>query len=76
MTERRLPRWSELQPYLRTRPFQRSAVDRRLATACVVALMLVMTVPLNLMNALNLRGQTWRFGSLIHAPLRFDGRAK
>ena len=37
MTERRLPRWSELQPYLRTQPFQRSAVDRRLATAATIA---------------------------------------
>ena len=32
-TPRRLPRWSELQPLVRPRPFVRDAVDRRLARA-------------------------------------------
>ena len=33
VTERRLPRWPELRPYLRTQPLRRSAVVRRLAGA-------------------------------------------
>ena len=37
MTERRLPRWSELHPYLRTQPFGGSAVERRLAGAADIA---------------------------------------
>lgn len=37
MTDRRLPRWSELRPYLRTQPLRRSAVERRLAGAADIA---------------------------------------
>lgn len=37
MTARRLPRWSELRPYLRTQPLGRSAVERRLAGAADIA---------------------------------------
>jgi len=37
MTERRLPRWSELRPYLRTKPLSRTAVERRLAGAADIA---------------------------------------
>jgi L-lactate dehydrogenase (cytochrome) len=33
---RRLPRWSELQPYLRTGPIRLSPTDRRLASAATV----------------------------------------
>jgi L-lactate dehydrogenase (cytochrome) len=33
---RRLPRWSELQPYLRTGPIRLSPVERRLASAATV----------------------------------------
>src|SRR5919106_4400998 len=36
MTRRRLPRWSELQPYLRTGPVRLSPVDRRLASAATI----------------------------------------
>ena len=32
-TRRRVPRWSELKPYLRTGPLRRSPVERRLASA-------------------------------------------
>ena len=35
--QRRVPRWSELQPFLRPRPFIRDAVDRRVAQAESVA---------------------------------------
>ncbi len=37
MTNRRLPRWAELRPYLRTQPVQWSLVDRRLAGAASIA---------------------------------------
>jgi L-lactate dehydrogenase (cytochrome) len=37
MTQRRLPRWSELRPYLRTQPVQRSFVERRLAGAATIS---------------------------------------
>ena len=37
MTDRRLPRWSELRPYLRTQPLRRTAVERRLAGAADIA---------------------------------------
>ena len=37
MTHRRLPRWAELRPYLRTQPVQWSLVDRRLAGAATIA---------------------------------------
>jgi L-lactate dehydrogenase (cytochrome) len=36
MTRRRVPRWSELRPYLRTGPVRLSSVDRRLAKAATV----------------------------------------
>jgi L-lactate dehydrogenase (cytochrome) len=36
MTRRRLPRWHELRPYLRTGPMRLSAVERRLASAATV----------------------------------------
>lgn len=36
MTGRRIPRWSELQPYLRTGPVRFSPVDRRLASAATI----------------------------------------
>ena len=36
MTRRRLPRWSELRPYLRTGPIHLSPVERRLAGAASV----------------------------------------
>ncbi len=36
MTRRRLPRWSELRPYLRTGPLARSPVERRLAGAASI----------------------------------------
>lgn len=36
MTKRRLPRWSELRPYLRTQPVRWSAVERRLAGAATI----------------------------------------
>jgi L-lactate dehydrogenase (cytochrome) len=35
-TKRRLPRWSELQPYLRTGPIRLSPTERRLASAATV----------------------------------------
>ena len=35
-TKRRLPRWSELQPYLRTGPLRLSPTERRLASAATV----------------------------------------
>ena len=37
MTQRRLPRWSELRPYLRTQPVHWSAVERRLAGAATIS---------------------------------------
>ncbi len=37
MTERRLPRWSELRPYLRAQPLRRNPVERRLAGAASIA---------------------------------------
>ena len=37
MVRRRLPRWRELRPYLRTGPIRRSPVERRLASAATVA---------------------------------------
>jgi L-lactate dehydrogenase (cytochrome) len=37
VTRRRLPRWSELRPYLRTQPLSRSPVERRLAGAANVS---------------------------------------
>lgn len=37
MTRRRAPRWSDLQPYLRTGPLRRSPVERRLAGAASIA---------------------------------------
>lgn len=37
MTRRRAPRWSDLQPYLRTAPLRRSPVERRLAGAASIA---------------------------------------
>jgi len=37
VTRRRLPRWSGLRPYLRTRPLRRSPVERRLAGAASIA---------------------------------------
>ncbi len=37
MTHRRLPRWSELRPYLRTGPIHVSPVERRLASAATIA---------------------------------------
>jgi L-lactate dehydrogenase (cytochrome) len=36
MTRRRLPRWRELQPYLRTGPIRLSPVERRLASAATI----------------------------------------
>ena len=36
MTTRRLPRWSELKPYLRTGPVRLNPTDRRLASAATV----------------------------------------
>jgi L-lactate dehydrogenase (cytochrome) len=36
MTRRRLPRWRELQPYLRTGPIRLSPVERRLASAVTI----------------------------------------
>jgi L-lactate dehydrogenase (cytochrome) len=36
MTRRRLPRWRELQPYLRTGPVRLSPVERRLASAATI----------------------------------------
>src|SRR5919106_1133679 len=36
MTRRRLPRWSELQPYLRTGSVRLSPVERRLASAATI----------------------------------------
>lgn len=36
MTRRRLPRWRDLQPYLRTGPVRLSSVERRLASAPTV----------------------------------------
>lgn len=37
MTRRRVPRWSDLQPYLRPAPLRLSPVDRRLAGAASIA---------------------------------------
>jgi L-lactate dehydrogenase (cytochrome) len=37
VTKRRVPRWSELRPYLRMQPLKGSAVDRRLAGAATIA---------------------------------------
>lgn len=37
MTHRRLPRWSELRPYLRTGPVHVSPVERRLAAAATIS---------------------------------------
>jgi L-lactate dehydrogenase (cytochrome) len=37
MTRRRLPRWSEVRPYLRTGPIHVSPVERRLASAATIA---------------------------------------
>jgi len=37
MTRRRVPRWSELQPYLRTGPVHIDPVERRLAGAATIA---------------------------------------
>ena len=36
MTRRRLPRWSELKPYLRTGPVRLNPTDRRLASAATI----------------------------------------
>lgn len=36
MTRRRLPRWADLQPYLRTGPLRLSPVERRLASAASI----------------------------------------
>jgi L-lactate dehydrogenase (cytochrome) len=36
-TRRRLPRWSELQPYLRVQPISRSVVERRVAGAASIS---------------------------------------
>jgi L-lactate dehydrogenase (cytochrome) len=36
VTRRRIPRWSELQPYLRTGPVRLSPVERRLAAAATI----------------------------------------
>lgn len=36
MTDRRLPRWSEVRPYLRTGPIRVSPVERRLAAAATI----------------------------------------
>src|ERR671925_841525 len=36
MARRRLPRWHELRPYLRTGPLRLSPVERRLASAATV----------------------------------------
>ncbi len=36
MTDRRIPRWSELRPYLRAGPVRLSAVERRLASAASI----------------------------------------
>ncbi len=37
MTERQLPRWSELKPLLRARPYEPNATKRRLAKALTIA---------------------------------------
>ena len=37
MTRRRLPRWSELRPYLRAQPMRRSPTERRLAGAASIS---------------------------------------
>jgi L-lactate dehydrogenase (cytochrome) len=37
VTRRRLPRWSELRPYLRTQPVRRNATERRLAGAANIS---------------------------------------
>ncbi len=36
MTRRRIPRWKDLQPYLRTGPIRLSPTERRLAAAATI----------------------------------------